>query len=259
VALSSPADFHSSPGLGVRAVIDGHEARVGSLRWLVENGVGEGALAGAARALGERGRSLVGVARDGELIGVLGLADALKPDVAAVVRRLRRDGYRLVLATGDGRAAATEVAREVGIDEVHAEMLPEGKIELVRALTAAGRRVAMVGDGVNDAPALAEAHVGMAVGTGSDVALETADVTLLRGDLRGVARALVLARSTMRVVRQNLFWAFGYNVVGIPVAAGALVPFFGIALSPMLAALAMTFSSFSVVTNSLRLKRLHLP
>jgi Cu+-exporting ATPase len=254
--LPVPEEFRSSPGLGVRATIDGQEVRVGSLRWL-ETPLAE--LEDAAEAMTARGRSVVGVAENGTLIGVLGLADSLKPAVRGVVERLRREGQRLVLVTGDARAAATEVARELGIAEVHAEVLPEGKIERVRSLRAEGRRVAMVGDGVNDAPALAEAYVGIAVGTGSDVALETADVTLLRGDLRGVARALVLARVTMRVVRQNLFWAFAYNVLGIPIAAGVLVPFFGIALSPMLAAVAMSLSSLSVVTNSLRLKKARLP
>jgi len=208
--------------------------------------------------LAARGRSVMGVARDGALLGLLGIADPVKPGARAAVERLRALGVRPVLVSGDAAAAVAQAAREVGVEEAHAEVLPAGKVERVRALRGGGRVVAMVGDGVNDAPALAEADLGMAVSTGSDVAMETADVTLARGDLAGVARALVLARATVTVIRQNLFWAFAYNVVGIPVAAGVLTPLWGFTLSPMLAALAMSLSSVSVVGNSLRLRRRRL-
>jgi Cu+-exporting ATPase len=258
VEPAATTSFRATPGLGVRARLDGREIHVGSLRYLEREGVMPGELAGAAAAMAARGRSVVGVAEDGRLAGLLGIADPVKPDALGAVERLRRLGVRPVLLSGDLRAVAEQVGRELGVEEVHAEVLPEGKVEVVRALRAAGRRVGMVGDGVNDAPALAAAEVGMAVSTGSDVAMETADVTLVRGDLAGVARALVLARATVRVIRQNLFWAFGYNVIGIPVAAGVLVPITGFTLSPMLAALAMSLSSVSVVTNSLRLRRVRL-
>jgi Cu+-exporting ATPase len=238
----------------VRATLGGHEIAVGSLRFLAQEGVALAPLAEAARDLAGRGQSVVGVAEDGAAVGLLGIADPVKPGARAAVDRLRSLGVRPVLVSGDSGAAVAEVARELGIDEAHAEVVPEGKVARVRELRAAGRCVGMVGDGVNDAPALAEADLGMAVSTGSDIAMETADVTLVRGDLAGVARALRLARATVGVIRQNLFWAFGYNVIGIPVAAGVLVPISGFALSPMLAALAMSLSSVSVVTNSLRLK-----
>jgi Cu+-exporting ATPase len=251
------AGFRATPGLGVAVTLEGRQLRVGSLRYLEGEGVAAGGAA-AAGEMGARGRSVVGVARDGALCGLLGIADPVKPGARAAVERLRRLGVRSVLVSGDARAAVEQAGREVGVEETHAEVLPAGKVERVRALRAAGRVVAMVGDGVNDAPALAEADLGMAVSTGSDIAMETADVTLVRGDLAGVARALELSRATVGVIRQNLFWAFAYNVIGIPVAAGALVPLWGFSLSPMIAALAMSLSSVSVVGNSLRLRRRRL-
>jgi len=258
VEPAAAAGFRAVPGLGVSVSLDGRELRVGSLRYLEQGGVAAGEMAAAAGGMAARGRSVVGVARDGALCGLLGIADPVKPGARAAVARLRRLGVRTVLVSGDIRAAVEQAGHEVGVEETYAEVLPAGKVERVRALRAAGGVVAMVGDGVNDAPALAEADLGMAVSTGSDIAMETADVTLVRGDLAGVARALVLSRATVGVIRQNLFWAFAYNVIGIPVAAGVLVPLWGFALSPMLAALAMSLSSVSVVGNSLRLRRRRL-
>jgi Cu+-exporting ATPase len=195
------------------------------------------------------------VAIDGALAGVLAIADPIKPSSPEALAALHRLGLRALLLTGDNPRTAAAVARQVGIDRVVAGVLPEGKLDEIRRLQAAGEVVAMVGDGVNDAPALAQADVGMALGTGTDVAVEAGDVTLMRGELTGVAAAIELSRRTLRTVRQNIFWAFAYNVVGIPVAAGVLYPRFGILLSPILASAAMALSSVSVVTNSLRLRR----
>ena len=194
------------------------------------------------------------VAVDGRVEAVIGVADAIKPGSREAVEALRRMGLRSVMLTGDDARAAAGVARAVGIDQVVANVLPERKLEEIRRLQAEGRTVAMVGDGINDAPALAQADVGIAMGTGTDVAMEAGDITLMRGDPLGVPRAIALARRTMRVMRQNLFWAFVYNVVGIPIAAGALYPALGLRLTPAMAAAAMAVSSVSVVMNSLRLR-----
>ena len=195
---------------------------------------------------------------DGRAAGVFGVADPIKASTPEALARLREDGVRVVMLTGDSRATALAVARTLRIDEVHAEILPEGKGALIARLQAEGRRVAMAGDGVNDAPALARADVGIAMGTGTDVAMESAGVTLVKGDLRGIARARRLSRATMRNIRQNLFFAFAYNVLGVPIAAGALYPIFGLLLSPMIASAAMSASSVSVIANALRLRRLAL-
>ncbi len=194
----------------------------------------------------------------GVLAGALSVADPVKSSTSEALRELRRDGMRIVMVTGDNAATARAVARQLGIDEVHAGVLPEGKNEAVRQLQAAGHNVAMAGDGVNDAPALAQAQVGIAMGTGTDIAMESAGVTLVKGDLRGIVRARRLSRGTMRNIRQNLFFAFAYNVIGVPVAAGVLYPFFGLLLSPIIASAAMTFSSVSVISNALRLRHLKL-
>jgi P-type Cu+ transporter len=198
------------------------------------------------------------VAVDGKPAGVLGIADPIKPSAPEAIRELKRQGLRIVMLTGDNRVTAEAVARDLGIDEVEAEVLPDRKAEVVSNLQKAGRIVAMAGDGVNDAPALAQAHVGIAMGTGTDVALESGGVTLVKGDLGGIVRARKLSRAVMRNIRQNLFFAFIYNSLGVPVAAGVLYPFFGILLSPIIAAAAMSFSSVSVITNSLRLRKLEL-
>jgi Cu+-exporting ATPase len=224
-----------------------------------DGGAGRGSLDGRADALAAEGKTAVFVAVGGRLAGVLAVADEIKPESAEAVRELRSQGLEVVMLTGDNSRTAGAVARAVGITRVLAEVLPEGKAAEVERLKGEGRRVAMVGDGINDAPALAAAHVGIAIGTGADVAIEASDVTLVGGDLRGVAVAVALSRATVRTVRQNLFWAFVYNALGIPVAAGVLYPLTGWLLSPMLASAAMSLSSVSVVANSLRLRRWRAP
>ena len=211
-----------------------------------------------AEELRRQGQTVVFVAIDGRAAGLMGIADPIKPFAVQAVRNLRTDGMRLVMLTGDSRATAEAVARSLGIEEFEAEVLPEKKLEVVRDLQNEGRSVAMAGDGINDAPALAQADVGIAMGTGTDVAIESGGITLVKGDLAGIARARKLSRATMRNIRQNLLFAFLYNSLGVPIAAGVLYPFFGVLLSPILAAAAMSFSSVSVIANSLRLRKLEL-
>ena len=246
--------FVSTPGRGAEGVVNGARVLVGSLTMMEERGVDVSALREAGMRLAAAARTTIYVASQGAVTGVLAVADPVKAGAPAAIRRLRQLGLDLVLLTGDGRATADAVAREVGIERVVAETLPDGKLAEIARLQGTGRIVAMVGDGVNDAPALARADVGIAIGGGTDVAVEAADITLMRGDLGGVADAIALSRQTMRVMKQNLFWAFAYNVIGIPLAAGVLYPVFGLLLSPILASAAMAFSSVSVVTNSLRLR-----
>lgn len=241
--LSEPANFRSIPGKGVLGVVDGRNVAVGNDSLFKELGVQSEPFDG------------IGVAIDGRFAGSISVSDPVKETARQAVRALHAEGIRLIMVTGDRRTTAEAVALELGIDEVLAEVLPEEKGAIVKRLQAEGRIVAMAGDGVNDAPALALAHVGIAMSTGADVALESAAITLLEGDLRGVVRARRLSRATMRNIRQNLFFAFFYNLLGVPVAAGILYPFFGILLSPMIASAAMTFSSVSVIGNSLRLRR----
>jgi Cu+-exporting ATPase len=198
------------------------------------------------------------IAVDGDARGLVGVADPIKSSTQEAIWALHAEGIRVVMLTGDHRVTAQAVASKLGIDETHSEVLPDQKAELIRRLQSEGRIVAMAGDGVNDAPALAQAQVGIAMGTGTDVAMESAGVTLVQGDLRGIVRARILSRAAMRNIRQNLFFAFVYNGLGVPIAAGLLYPFFGILLSPMIASAAMTFSSFSVIANALRLRRLEL-
>jgi Cu+-exporting ATPase len=261
LALEEPARFEAVAGGGVLAHVSGHEVRVGTRRFLSAGGVSTDAFAPDAQHIEERAQSALWVAVDGEAVGLLAVADQVKDGSREAVRSLHALGLRVVMLTGDNVRTAEAIAREVGITELRAEVLPAQKADAVRALqeSTAGL-VAMVGDGINDAPALAQADVGIAIGTGTDVAMETADVTLMRGDLRAVPRAIHLSRATLRTIKQNLFWAFAYNVVLIPVAAGALyplrfLPMFVRSLHPILAALAMAFSSVSVVGNSLRLRR----
>jgi Cu+-exporting ATPase len=255
--LAPPAveDFDSRAGRGVVGRVAGRRVALGNAALLREEGIEPGALAERAEALRRDGRTAAFVAVDGRPAGVLGVADPVKPTTPEAIRLLRAEGVRIAVLTGDSRTTAEAVARELGLDEVHAEVLPDQKADVVRRLQREGRVVAMAGDGVNDAPALAAADVGIAMGTGTDVAMQSAAVTLVRGDLRAIARARRLSHATMRNIRQNLFFAFVYNAFGVPVAAGALYPFTGLLLSPMLAAAAMSLSSVSVIANALRLRR----
>ena len=256
--LSEAKDFQSATGEGVVGTVDGQRVALGNQKLGERLGIELGPLVEQADALRREGQTVVFVAVNGRAWGLLGVADRIKPSTPEAIRMLHRDGVRIVMLTGDSRSTAAAVARKLGIDEVEAEVLPARKGEVVKQLQAQGRVVAMAGDGINDAPALAQAHVGIAMGTGADVAMESAGITLVKGDLRGIARARRLSRATLRNIRQNLFFAFVYNTVGVPLAAGALYPVFGLLLSPMLAAMAMTFSSLSVVSNALRLRKVAL-
>ena len=258
VSLSSAAEFRSITGKGVMGVVDGHDVAAGNAAMMQSLGIGVEALEPEAERLRSDGQTVMFVAVDGQLSGLLGVADPMKVSTREAIDRLHEAGVRIVMLTGDNRKTAEAVARKLKIDDVRAEVLPDQKLQVIRSLKAAGRKVAMAGDGVNDAPALAEADVGIAMGTGTDVAMESAGVTLINGDLRGVARARRLSQATMRNIRQNLFFAFVYNSVGVPIAAGILYPFFGLVLSPMIASAAMTFSSVSVIANALRLRKAQL-
>jgi len=255
LALPPISEFTTVPGQGIDAMATDGRVLLGNRTLMDARGIDVGTLAGRAQALAAEGKTAIYVALGGRALGVLAAADVLKPEAAAVVAGLKRRGLEVLMLTGDTRLTAEAVARQAEVDGVLAEVLPEDKAREIAKLQAAGRRVAMVGDGINDAPALAQADVGIAMGSGTDVAIEAADVTLVRGDLRGVVAAIDLSRRTISIIKQNLVWAFGYNVVLIPVAAGVLYPLWGVLLSPILAGAAMACSSVSVVTNSLRLKR----
>ena len=252
------ADFQSRTGKGVAGKVDGRGAALGNRAVFAESGISIAALDERATALEAEGQTVIFVASENTFAGLIGVADPVKPHAADAIARLHRDNVRIVMLTGDTKATAEAVARTLNIDEVIAGVLPDQKGEIVKKLQAEGRIVAMAGDGVNDAPALAQADVGVAMGTGTDVAIESAGITLLAGDLRGIVRARMLSRATMRNVRQNLAFAFLYNSIGIPIAAGVLYPFFGLLLSPILASAAMTFSSVSVIVNALRLRTVRL-
>jgi Cu+-exporting ATPase len=256
--LVEPEEFTVHRGRGVSGTVQGRAVAVGNAALMEQFGVEVELLGARAEELASIGRTPVYVSADRRLIGLLGIADPIKPTSREAVTELRALGLEVMMLTGDHHRTAESVAKMVGIQRVTAEVLPEHKLDEVRRVQEGGSVVAMVGDGLNDAPALAQADVGIAMGTGTDVAMETATVTLMTGDLRGVARAIRLSRRTMRVIRQNLFWAFIYNVIGIPIAAGALYPAFGIRLTPAMAAAAMAVSSVSVVTNSLRLRAFRL-
>lgn len=254
LTLSEVEAFASLTGRGARGTLAGHAVLVGNAALLAEQGVDAGALTREADRLADAGRTVLFIAIDGRAIGVIAVADQIRPTSREAIAAMRARGLEVVLLTGDETRVGEAVAREAGIARVVAGVLPKGKVAEVQRLQREGRVVAMVGDGINDAPALAQADVGMAMGGGADVATDAADVVLMRGDLRAAAQALALAHRTMRTMRQNLFWAFAYNVIGIPVAAGVLYPTFGILLSPVVASAAMAFSSVSVVTNALRLR-----
>ncbi len=255
IVLSEPAGFDSVTGKGVHAIVAGRSVLIGNPSLLRDSGIDTSPLESIADRLSGDGKTPILVAVDGKPAGVLAVADTLKEESVTAVANLRALGLQVVMITGDNRRTAAAIARQVGIGRVLAEVLPDRKAEEVKRLQSDGRRVAMVGDGINDAPALAQADIGLAIGTGTDVAIEASDITLISGALSGVVTAIRLSRATMRNIRQNLVWAFGYNVVGIPIAAGALYPFLGLRLSPMIAAGAMALSSLSVVTNSNRLRR----
>jgi P-type Cu+ transporter len=255
VDLGETTGFESVTGKGVRGSVDGKAVVMGNHALMDELGVELGALAERAEGLRAKGQTVMFVVVDGELAGLVSVADPIKESTPEAIRQLHEEGIRIVMLTGDSQTTAKAVARELAIDEVIAGVLPDQKVDAIKRLQGEGRFVAMAGDGINDAPALARAQVGIAMGTGTDVAMESAHVTLVKGDLRGIVRARHLSRSTMRNIKQNLFFAFVYNGIGVPIAAGVLYPFFGLLLSPIIAAAAMSFSSVSVIGNALRLRR----
>jgi Cu+-exporting ATPase len=256
--LASPTTFYSPVGKGALGVVDGRNVVVGNERFLTEHAIPVSALASRADALRADGATAIYVAIDGKAQGLIGVADPIKQTTPNALTELKARGIRVIMLTGDHRATAEAMARKLGISEFKAELLPEDKAAVVTKLRAEGRVVAMAGDGVNDAPALTAADVGIAMATGTDVAMESAGITLLRGDLIGIVRARRLSEATMRNIRQNLFFAFIYNVAGIPIAAGVLYPAFGVLLSPVAAAAAMAASSVSVILNALRLRTARL-
>jgi Cu+-exporting ATPase len=259
IALRDVMDFQSTTGAGVSAKFDGRRMLVGKEKFLADSNVTlSSELKRQADRLQEQAQTTVWIALDGRAIGVLGIADPIKPTTRTAIRALHKMGLKIIMCTGDNRRTAESVARELGIDEFRAEVMPDEKIEIVKRLKAIGAIVAMAGDGINDAPALAAADVGIAMGTGTDVAIESAGITLVKGDLMGIVKAMHLSRAVMRNIRQNLFFAFVYNALGVPIAAGVLYPFFGVLLSPMIAGAAMSFSSVTVIANALRLRQIEL-
>jgi P-type Cu+ transporter len=258
LTLGSASEFQSHTGLGVSGQVDGRKVLIGNERLLKESGIGASALLQKAEELRRGGQTVILIAVDGQAAGLIGISDSIKASAAEALSELKREGLRVVMLTGDSRATAGAVAKVLGIAEFEAEVLPDKKSEVVQRLQKEGRTVAMAGDGINDAPALAQANVGIAMGTGTDIAMESGGITLVKGDLAGIVRARKLSQATMRNIRQNLFFAFLYNSLGVPIAAGVLYPFFGLLLSPILAAAAMSLSSVSVITNSLRLRKVKL-
>jgi Cu+-exporting ATPase len=256
--LPSSQGFESDPGLGVWATVEGKTVLVGNIRLMQRHSVDVGGLANAAERERDSGATAIYVAIDGRAAGLLVIADAIKSTTPEAIAKLKTAGVRIIMLTGDDAATARAVGKELGVDEVLADVLPQDKARIVKELQSKGQVVAMAGDGVNDAPALAQADIGIAMGTGTDVAMESAGVTLVKGDLRGIARAVTLSRRTMQNIRQNLVFAFGYNALGVPIAAGVLYPVFGLLLSPVIASLAMSLSSVSVIGNALRLRRVRI-
>ncbi|MGD0142915.1 MAG: HAD-IC family P-type ATPase, partial [Rhizomicrobium sp.] len=258
IALASVANFASVTGKGVTGIIEGRQIALGNAKLLDDLHVSVDTIGSHAESMRVDGQTVVFVAVDGKIAGLIGVADPIKSTTAAAIRELRADGMRIVMLTGDAKSTAAAVAAKLGLDDVVAEVLPDQKTGTIKRLQAEGHIVAMAGDGVNDAPALAQAQVGVAMGTGTDVAMKSAGVTLIKGDLNGIVRARQLSRATVRNVKEGLFFASIYNVLGVPIAAGVLYPAFGILLSPMLAAAAMSLSSVSVIGNALRLNRVKL-
>jgi len=258
ISLSTVIDFNSLTGKGVSGIVEEREVAIGNLKMLEDINVAATHLMQQAESLRQEGQTVMFVVIDNKLAGILSVADPIKSSTPEAIDALHKDGVEIVMLTGDSNTTANAVALKLNIDRVIAEVLPEQKMEVVKRLQSEGRSVAMAGDGINDAPALAQADVGIAMGTGTDVAMESAGVTLVKGDLRGIAMARALSRATMRNIRQNLFFAFFYNALGVPIAAGALYPLFGLLLSPMIAAAAMSFSSLSVIMNALRLRKVSI-
>jgi P-type Cu+ transporter len=254
VRKATAEGFDAVPGFGVTGRVDGRTVQVGAGRYMQRLGIDPGGLGAHAAELSDAGKTAMYVALDGRAVAVLAVADPIKPSTFGAIAALHALGLRVAMVTGDDERTARAIAARLNIDEVLAEVLPDGKAAAVKALQAEGRKVAFVGDGINDAPALAQADVGLAIGTGTDVAIESADVVLMSGDLRNVPNAIALSKATLRNIKQNLFWAFAYNTMLIPVAAGVLYPFYGVLLSPVFAAAAMGLSSVFVLTNALRLR-----
>jgi len=250
--------FEAITGKGVKGVVDGKAVALGNAKLIADLGLDGGRLVETANARRDEGETVMFVVLEGEIAGLVSVADPVKETTPDALKLLHELGFRIVMATGDNERTAKAVASRLGIDEIRADVLPEDKARIIKELQAQGRKVAMAGDGVNDAPALAQADVGIAMGTGADVAIESAGFTLVKGDLSGIVRARRLARATMRNIRQNLFFALVYNATGVPIAAGVLFPFFGILISPIFAAAAMSLSSVSVISNALRLRSVKL-
>ena len=257
--LADVSAFEAVPGFGLKATVSGHEVAIGADRYMAKLGHDVAVFAEDAKRLGDEGQSPLYAAVDGKLAAIVTVADPMKETTPAAIAALHEQGLTVAMITGDNRRTAQAIAKRLGIDEVVAEVLPDGKVEALKRLSAGGKRIAFVGDGINDAPALAAADVGIAIGTGTDIAIESADVVLMSGDLRGVANAIAISKATIRNISENLFWAFAYNVALIPVAAGILYPFTGTLLSPVLAAGAMALSSIFVLSNALRLRRFKSP
>jgi Cu+-exporting ATPase len=255
IALIDADQFDSVTGKGVHGKIAGRSVALGTEKFLADLKIDSSPLHDQAHQLRQDGQTVIFIAIDNHLAGLLGVADPIKDSTIEAIRLLHTSGIRIIMLTGDNRTTAQAVAGKLGIDEIEAEVLPDQKEKFVRSLQDQGRTVAMAGDGINDAAALARANVGIAMGTGADIAMQSAAITLIKGDLRGIAKARLLSQQVMRNIRQNLFWAFAYNAIGIPVAAGILYPIFGLLLNPMLAAAAMSFSSVSVIANALRLRK----
>jgi Cu+-exporting ATPase len=258
IELSAAEGFRSITGKGVVGTVSGREVALGNLKLFEELGIAPEDLGPRAEERRLEGETVMLVAVDGKAAGLVGVADPIRPSTAEAIQKLRAEGLRLVMATGDSRTTAEAVAIKLGLDRVEAEVLPDQKAALIKRLQAEGRVVAMAGDGINDAPALAQAELGVAMGSGTDIAIESAGLTLLKGDLGGLVRARRLSLATMKNIRQNLFFAFIYNALGVPLAAGALYPFFGLLLSPMIASAAMSLSSVCVIVNALRLRHVRL-
>jgi len=258
IEIEEVSEFQALSGAGVKAVYKGQKLHIGNTRLMQQHAIDISELEPSIKSLAQKGETSILLAVDQKLVALFGIADPVRADSALAIKRLQQLGLKVIMLTGDNAQTAQTVASMVGIDQVIAEVLPADKSEKVAELQRQGHRVAMVGDGINDAPALAQSNVGIAIGSGTDVAIESADIALMRNSLHGVADAIGLSRATMANIKQNLFGAFVYNTLGIPVAAGALFPFFGILLSPMIAAAAMSLSSVTVVSNALRLKRIKI-